>query len=107
MGEEMKFEVGQRVAVYENGKRIICRVFATEPELKVTPTDLPLLPFGHGCGSFPVHPKQCRLLKKKKRKRIWIHMDAYFKASAMSRDIIGFSIEELHDTDTEFIEVKK
>lgn len=100
----MKFKVGDRVAVYFNGTRLTGSVVGYNNEedslavLKSTATDY---------DTVSAHPKQCRLLKKKERRRIWIHRDAYFKAQAISREMIGFSREMLHDTDIEFIEVKK
>lgn len=63
--EMKKFSVGDRVAVYNHRGRVLGRVDSiTNGFLDVSAGS------GH---AFSPHPKQCRLLKKKERRSIWVN----------------------------------
>lgn len=98
----MKFKIGDRVAVYEaDGRRsgYINKIYDTG-NLEVITVDF--------AGAY--HPKQCRLLKKKERRRVWIKRDcfdgqAYTCTAHIVRDNkIWLPIP---DDYTEFIEMEK
>lgn len=93
---QMKFKVGDRVAVYENCKRFTGMVLNDgHQSIQVELDDDRVLPF---------HPKQCRRLIKKPRRRIAVSYDTgacEFSVRLLSGDNIP------NDKEVEFIEVRK
>lgn len=69
-------KIGDRVAAYNNGQRVVGTVTSIEAGLKqnsgpvVVSWDVPT-----GIGWISVHPKQCRKLVKRTRRRIWVRPD--------------------------------
>lgn len=96
------FEVGDRVAAYNCTKRYEGVVWSIDnrrwPTTLVIETRDDVLSF---------HPKQCRRLVRKERRRVWVNMDHwdYYKADNPAHAYL----EEPQDTPgwVEFIEVKK
>ena len=64
------FEVGERVAVYDSGRRIVATVIGNQD---------PRLIVRAGTGPFPVWPQQCRRLKKRERRRVVLNIREYDK----------------------------
>lgn len=64
----MKFEKGMRVAVYREGKRLkgVIESFINSYQFFVRCDDN---------WAIIAHTKQCRLLKKKPRRRVWVEFD--------------------------------
>lgn len=96
----MKFKINDRVAVYNHRGRILGRVDSiTNGFLDVSAGS------GH---AFSPHPKQCRLLKKKERRRIRMS-DAYLLTSSFLSGVRTFCLpnEPGHSSWIEFVEVKK
>lgn len=56
----MKFKIGDTIAAYNNGTRWVREVLEVRDELIICNADS------------QYHPKQCRILKKKERRRVWI-----------------------------------
>jgi|SRR5271157_2534169 len=94
-----KFKVGDRIRIYgfdsDDATLVLARtVVSVSPNLIETDG-------GEFC-----HPKQCRRLVKKQRRRVWILEDDLVFDSDGTSDCL-LSTEKLHPTDIEFIEVKK
>lgn len=99
----MKFKVGDRVAVYnwkgrQTGK--ICVVEATGEEFCI---GLDKLHEGHD--SIQAHPKQCRRLVKKERRRVWVDFDQLIRLHCG----VCFAAYDKNQANTlvEFVEVKR
>lgn len=93
----MKFKVGQRIAVYDMGKRYVCTIKIINDSQTVTANYENNKPF-----TCLVHVKQCRLLKKKERRRIWVDMPSLYRSG--DRHIVYY---EEQGGCVEFVEVKK
>jgi hypothetical protein len=80
---ENKFKVGDRVAAYGyariagalsmscpylHGKRGVVKAVVSQDEILVSLADGTI---------FNIHPKQCRRLKKRERRRVWIRSDEF------------------------------
>jgi hypothetical protein len=98
------FTVGDRVAVYISGQRMTGTVHEELEfgNLKVR-CDIGA-PFGYPI----VHPKQCRKLKKKARRRVWIHPEG-FKAIPTdgTYQVAATRVDYSCNRWIEFIEVRK
>jgi len=72
------------------------------------PLDTEYLLVDYGRGSVAFHPKQCRLLKKKERKRVWMDPASYksFYNGLDSWQVWNRNTKQEKDW-IEFIEVKK
>lgn len=101
----MKFKIGDSVAVYSHELgRAVGRV------VNIQPLKPPWVSVCFDTHTSVVHPKQCRKLVKKERKRIWINLNGCEKQ-------IGFPDATFAPTATfqdyscngwiEFVEVKK
>lgn len=64
----MKFKVGDRVAAYVSGRRYAGEIVQTIPKLLVH-----VFKVHENYNPLHLHPKQCRKLVKKARRRIWIN----------------------------------
>lgn len=98
----MKFIVGDRVAFYDLAKRHTGKVVAnsTEKEVRVAVD-------GTGCDCL-LAPQQCRLLKKKQRRRIWVNPENYdIKLQLTNRQAYLRFPGEQTNSWIEFVEVKK
>lgn len=95
-----KFSVGDRVAVYNHRGRILGRIDSiTNGFLDVSAGS------GH---AFSPHPKQCRLLKKKERRRIWVSPEYFGSGPYFHRSGDGLPVRTSEDKAwIEFVEVKK
>jgi hypothetical protein len=96
------FQVGDRVRVYG----IVVRMFGAGEAIKkvatVTSVDDELLILDDGGDAFYAHPKQCRRLVKKERRRYWLNpnISAHYDGT--------FWIDNKpHEGWIEFVEVKK
>lgn len=106
----MKFKVGDRVAVYpkafERMTGIIDSTHITDYTFMVVKLDE-----RYGSDVYTYHPKQCRRLVKKPRRRVWIFnpdaFDAGYVSDVSKKPLEGYVefIEALKPV--EFIEVKK
>ncbi len=95
----MKFKVGDRVAVYD-GDRIVGVIGAIHKEGGL----LVCLDEAYG-GAKSYHPKQCRRLVKKQRRRVWLSRGA---AAELHGGISAeFFAQKRNEDDVEFVEVRK
>lgn len=98
----MKFKVGDRVAVYHSDKRHTGTVRYFERGLM----RIALRKLHNGNDTLLVHPKQCRLLKKKEVRRIWVCED-YLSHDLLKPVNYLPVLREPFRHYSEFIEVKK
>lgn len=90
----MKFKVGDRVAIYTNHGRAVDEI------QDITSTGVLLL------HTMSAHYKQCRLLKKRDHKRMWVHHMDYKNWQLKAHQLVIFS--DPHDSDyIEFVEVHR
>lgn len=101
----MKFKIGQRIAIYGFDKEDAAKVFkhrvgGGDDQAGLLLTD----------GGFWVHPKQCRRLFKKPRKRVFVHF-SYFIENERSFDsehVIRKTEPPMHAPDwIELVEVRE
>lgn len=117
----MKFEVGQRVRVYGPGLIKGIQRYATpgftvwvgvvvESDFVQGKQEQVCVKFSTGYTEYWLHPKQCRLLKKRERRRVWINeIDIPLGGMTMTRAIFS-SFRDSADMNpalVEFIEVPR
>lgn len=97
----MKFKVGQKVACYDNSFRWVSTV------VEITGTGNLVTQAGNASRML-LHPKQCRLLVKKKRMSFWIDMGRMAEGVSMNTLYRRAYIKDQPDKSClEFREVKK
>lgn len=105
--EMSKFKVGDRVAVYGNirnssgyyvrGAYASVHAITAADEIEIIPDDN-----SYPERRFTVHPKQCRRLVKKERRRVWVSLGSLYR----SGDSMPVFFEQQAGC-REFIEVRK
>lgn len=104
-----KFNVGDRVAVYD-GKRRVGYVLSTDVDTRKYTGPIEVSNVRNGKGdewawTNYVHPKQCRRLKKKARRRVWLHPT---KDGYNFPETVHFGLDVRHCGNcVEFIEVRR
>lgn len=105
------FEVGERVAVYGHralafGVRVVGLIEAMDQdERRMYPTGVKVRDEKYSGQAYFAHPKQCRRLVKKERRRAWLSARALrdFPGRRITADLGGPG----WDDSIEFIEVRK
>lgn len=101
------FNVGDRVAVYDNGKRQVGFVGKTEPSAQNIRVDNVS---SQQCDKWTFgwfHPKQLRRLKKREKRRVWVledNMLTYKLGKMVGFDAMSFKPDA---PCVEFVEVRK
>lgn len=105
----MKFNVGDRVNVYGRVE-VSGGLYFHNPERGtvvhvVSGTELDVALDATGA-QHAAHPKQCRKLKKKEKRRIWLSPEAFYSCSSVM-DVFCNISRVPNKTFVEFVEVKK
>lgn len=103
-----EFKVGERVAFYANGLRGIAEINFIDSEGSLALTNIDK--YGRTNMGVAFHPKQCRRLIKKQRRRVWISKVALTdcKDKPTFSTFAYLNQPTMHSKDwIEFIEVKK
>lgn len=69
MSQESNLKIADRVAVYSSGGRDTGMVVFIQPDGFLQ------IKYDSGQLIYPLHPKQCRKLKPKKRRSVWVVFD--------------------------------
>ena len=117
VGDNMaKFVVGQRVRFYYTDN---CRAYSDAGTVVEIVVQLLRIKIDRADQTYLAHPKQCRKLVKKKRRRVWVKRGAAINEApqlfpgthivSLVRDMDGdyHSIKNTKDNWTEYAEVKK
>lgn len=97
----MKFEIGQRVAVYFWDRRCTGEVISVLPNGSL---EVKLDSYSSGTS---VHPKQCRRLVKKPRRRVWIKWQTMPKTLEPLGNVFVSRLDRSENGWVEFAEVRK
>jgi hypothetical protein len=107
-----KFKVGDRVAVYDGGHRYEGNILEFSQVIGASsPYDCVVIRRVANGKTMSVHPKQCRRLGKKERRRVWmpqLNVDDMFKYPEY-KDYTAILYKEKREGQSlvEFIEVRK
>lgn len=104
MGGDMKFKIGDRVVAYDCYSKLKGKIVGIEDSLLDVEHDVG----GKSKISF-FHPKQCRKLKPKKRRELWVKFDhiKWFQTNYPDVDLIRINTPPSEEGWIKVSEVKK
>lgn len=104
---QLKYKEGDRVKVYATLNGSVAETKGTFTRFR--PDGMMYVNLDGRRGEIVAHPKQCRRLVKKQRRRVWIResvLNEYFQGGDKWSDV-AISGERLEEDDVEFIEARK